>query len=73
MAAQRGRSGPPKERVLEWVRLYKVSVLNYQMNTLIAVYKNDGEEMLANVLRELGLERSLDLVKDAASDNRRAG
>lgn len=60
-----------RERIQEWVRFYKLSPLKYEMNALLAVYKNDGEEMLQSVLKELGLLRSLDLVKDAASDKRR--
>lgn len=54
-----------RDRVKEWVGFYKASPLNYQMNALIAVYKNDGDKMLEKVLSELGLERSSDLVKDA--------
>lgn len=54
------------ERVREWAAFYKQSPLRYNMNALIAVYRNDGEKMLGKVLTELGLERSVDLVKDAA-------
>lgn len=54
------------ERVKNWVHFYKQSPLLYNMNALISVYKNDGEKMLRAVLRELGLESSVDLVKDAA-------
>jgi hypothetical protein len=53
------------ERVREWANFYKASQQNYSMNALLAVLKNDGEPMLAAVLKELGLERALDLVKDA--------
>lgn len=35
------------------------------MNALLAVLENDGEKMLAEVLKALGLESALDLVKDA--------
>ena len=59
-----------KERVGEWVRFYKQSPLKYEMNALIAVYKNDGEGMLQSVLKELGLLQSVDLVKDAVGDER---
>lgn len=55
-----------RERVREWCAFYKQSPLKYEMNALIAVYQNDGEAMLRKVLRELGLDQSVDLVKDAA-------
>jgi hypothetical protein len=62
------------EVVRDWCNLYKVSALNYEMNTLIACYKADGEGILASVLNQLGLTQSLDLVKDASrtskSDNK---
>jgi hypothetical protein len=58
-----------KERIKEWCAYYKASPQKYNMNALLAVLKNDGEPMLAAVLRELGLERSLDLVKDAAKND----
>ena len=53
------------ERAKDWVAFYKQSPQKYNMNALIAVLRTDGERMLARVLRELGLERSSDLVKDA--------
>lgn len=53
------------ERAKDWVAFYKQSPQKYSMNALIAVLRTDGERMLARVLRELGLERSSDLVKDA--------
>ena len=58
-----------KERVSDWVRLYRQSPLKYEMNTLISVLKNDGEGMLREVLKALKLERSLDLVKEASERN----
>ena len=54
-----------KERVAEWVRWYRAGPELYEFNSLIAVYKSDGEAMLLSVLDELGLQRSVDLVKDA--------
>jgi hypothetical protein len=39
------------------------------MNALIAVYRTDGEKMLKMVLKELGLEASVDLVKDAEKNS----
>ena len=53
------------ERVREWCAFYRQSPLKYNCNALIAIYKNDGDRILQKVLNELGLERSLDLVKDA--------
>ena len=50
---------------MEWCAFYRNSPLKYEMNALLAVYQNDGEAMLRKVLRELGLERSEDLVKAA--------
>lgn len=54
------------QKVQDWIHLYKVSVTRYEMNTLISCLKNDGEGVLMKVLRGLGLESSLDLVKDAS-------
>ena len=54
-----------KDRCTDWVRFYRQSPLNYQMNALLSVLRNDGEAMLLKVLKELKLERSVDLVKDA--------
>ena len=54
------------------MKFYKQSQLNYRMNALLAVLKSDGEQMLLEVLKELGLTKSVDLVKDA-SDNRQTG
>jgi hypothetical protein len=53
------------QRVSDWIHLYKVSVSRYQMSTLISCYKNDGEQVLRKVLKNLGMELSLELVKDA--------
>lgn len=57
------------ERVKEWVHFYKQSPLKYEMNALLACLKNDGEKVLGQVLRELGLESALELVKDAAKND----
>ena len=57
------------ERVKEWAAYYRASPLKYNMNALLAVLKTDGEKMLADVLREIGLESSLELVKDAAKND----
>lgn len=56
------------ERAKDWAHFYRQSALKYNMNALIAVLNNDGERMLAAVLKELGLESALDLVKDAAKN-----
>ena len=58
------------EVVRDWVQFYKQSPLKYEMNALIAVYKNDGEQVLSSVLKELGLLQSVDLVRDAVGDKR---
>jgi hypothetical protein len=58
-----------KDRAREWASFYKKSALKYNMNALIAVYRNDGEKMLKMVLKELGLEASVDLVKDAEKNS----
>ena len=50
-----------QERMKEWVRHYNVTIL--KMNALCAVLENDGPKMLGQVLRELKLERSEELVK----------
>ena len=55
-----------RERITEWKRWYEASSPGYQMNALLAILKNDGEQMLSVVLRELGLATATDLVKDAA-------
>ena len=56
------------EKAKEWVNFYRQSPLKYNCNALLAVLENDGEKMLARVLRELGLESALDLVLDAAKN-----
>jgi hypothetical protein len=58
-----------KERCMEWCRFYRASPLKYNLNALIAVYRTDGEKMLSQVLKELGLESSLGLVKDAEKNS----
>jgi hypothetical protein len=50
-----------QERLKEWLRHYQNTVL--KMNALCAVLENDGPKMLGQVLRELKLERSEELVK----------
>ena len=54
-----------QERLKEWLRHYQNTML--KMNALCAVLESDGPKMLGQVLRELKLERSEDLVK-AISD-----
>ena len=51
------------ERIEEWLRHFKVCHL--KVNALEAVLVNDGEKMLGKVLRRLGLESSLDLIKES--------
>ena len=54
------------EVVRDWVSYYKASPEYYQLNALVAIFRADGEGMLASVLKELGLQDSVLLVKDAA-------
>lgn len=58
------------ERAKEWANFYRRSPQKYNMNALLAVLENDGEKVLTRVLAELGLARSVDLVKDAAKNDR---
>ena len=53
-----------KERMQEWIRHYNVCLL--KVNALCAVLETDGPKTLGQVLRELKLERSEDLVKAIA-------
>jgi hypothetical protein len=50
-----------QERLKEWLRHYENTML--KVNALCAVLESDGPRMLGQVLRELKLERSEDLVK----------
>ena len=56
------------ERIKEWAMYYRASPQKYNMNALLAVLKTDGEQMLQAVLKEIGLESALELVKDAAKN-----
>lgn len=58
------------EKVKDWANFYRQSPQKYNMNALLAVLENEGEKCLAQVLNELGLARSVDLVKDAAKNDR---
>jgi hypothetical protein len=60
-------NAPQRERISDWKRWYEASSPGYQMNALLAIYQNDGEQMLLSVLKELGLTESLALIKDAAN------
>ena len=59
-------NAPQRERISEWKRWYEASSPGYQMNALLAILQNDGEQMTLAVLKELGLTESLALIKDAA-------
>ena len=65
-------NAPQRERITDWVRLYKQSPLKYEMNCLLSVLETDGEQMLSAVLKELGLSASVDLVKDASEPKTKA-
>lgn len=49
------------ERIEEWVRHFKVCHL--KVNALCAVLENDGEQILLKVLKKLGMESTLELIK----------
>ena len=55
-----------KTRIKDWANYYKVSPGRYEMRALVACYDNDGEAVLREVLKELGLTQSIDLIRDAA-------
>ena len=57
------------EKVEEWTRWYKASLL--KMNALTAVLNNDGEQMLEKVLQKVGLVSASDVVKAAKDDHRK--
>jgi hypothetical protein len=57
------------EKVEEWARWYKASLL--KMNALTAVLNNDGEQMLEKVLKKLGLVSASDAVKAAKDDHKK--
>lgn len=57
------------EKVEEWARWYKASLL--KMNALTAVLVNDGEQMLEKVLKRLGLASASDVVKASRDDHKR--
>ncbi len=50
-------------RKAEWMRFLKASQPDYRVKALQAVLLNDGPAMLEECLRELGWERSVDLIK----------
>lgn len=52
------------ESAREWAKFYKASVKSYRPHALSAPLLNGGPRMLALVLKELKLERSVDLVSD---------
>ena len=60
-----------EERCQEWLRYIRVTERHYEMSALLVVLRNDGERMLLRVLKGLGLERSVDLVKFAAKHDKR--
>jgi len=47
-----------------WVRFYQTAQPDYKAHALTAVLRNDGPKMLSLVLKKLGLESSVDMVKD---------
>jgi hypothetical protein len=53
-----------RQRIADWVRWFEISVQGYQTNALLAVLRNDGEQMLRSVLKELKLTDSVSLLKE---------
>lgn len=49
------------EQVEDWLRHYNVCLL--KMNALRSVLENDGERILAEVLKRLKLSTAMDVVK----------
>lgn len=56
------------DTVHDWIAYYKASPKLYQALALLAVLRNDGEKVLNRVLRELGLDRTADLLKAMDKD-----
>ncbi len=50
--------------IRDWVKFYRSAPEGYKPKALEAVLTNDGPKALALVLKELKLERSIDLVAD---------
>lgn len=49
------------EKVEDWIRHYNVCLL--KMNALRAVLEHDGEKILSEVLKRLGMSTAIDVVK----------
>ena len=58
-----------QSRVNEWVRWYKIAQPSYRPHALTCVLRADGVQMLAAVLKALGLEQSLALVQEWEGDS----
>lgn len=56
------------DEVRDWVHFYKASPKLYQANALSAVLRSSGEKVLNRVLRELSLEKTVDLLKEMDKD-----
>lgn len=56
------------EIVADWVRYYKACPKGYQAKALCAVLRNDGEKVLGRVLRELDLEKTVNLLMGMLKD-----
>ena len=52
-------------KVQEWCRFYRAAQPSYRIFALVAILKNDGEKMLAAVVKALALDVQT-LVKDSA-------
>lgn len=56
----------PTERIGDWVHNYQASRL--KMNCLLAIYENEGERVLVEVMKRIGLASPLDVVKACKND-----
>jgi hypothetical protein len=54
--------------VHEWMHYYKAAPKLYQALALLACLRNDGEKIAGRVLRELQLDKTLDLLKAMDKD-----
>lgn len=58
----------PSERRQMWVDYVKASPRGYTPNALAAVYKAEGKDMCAQVLKVLGYTLSVDLIAKHTED-----
>ena len=56
------------EKRAEWVAYVKASPPGYVPSALVAVYRAEGRGMLADVLKDIGISLSVDLIEKHAKD-----